>query len=206
MDDQLLSMLGKALHSLESDASALDELIVPRAPSAGENAGVAAQRGKSRPPVVVSVLDVKIGVEAVLDHWVTHTRRELESARKDTPGGSLSEKAAWLNRFLPFLADMPWGEMMAQEVIGQARWVSDLVNPPASPDDPTPLESGGVREVVSWAVNLGAKVSKSSVYSWVKDGSLPSVTAPDGSVHVRLQDVMDKCRNLQVPGSGQAVC
>ena len=193
MDDQLLSMLGKALHSLESDASALDELIVPRAPSAGENAGVAAQRGKSKPPVVVPILDVKLETLSLLAGWVGELRAAWPEEGLDVPGESIGEKAAWLNQHLLLVESSPWAEMCAEEIVAQARFVSDIVMPPASASDPEPLEVGGVREVVSWARLLGASTSVRSVYRWAKEGEIEAESAPDGRLLVRLSDVMDKC-------------
>ncbi len=194
MDDDLLNLLGKALRSLERDGPELDELIVPRTPSAGENAGVAAQRGKSKPPVVVPMLDVKLETLRLLSFWGWQLHASCPEV--DVPVDSVAGWAAYLRRHLLVLESAPWARMCAQEVVAQSRFVADVVSPPASASDPAPLEVGGVREIVSWAQLLGKKVSVATVYRWVASGEIPSETAPDGRTLIELSAVLEKCPDL----------
>lgn len=194
MDDQLLSMLGRSLHGLERNASSLDDLLTPRTPSSGENAGKAPTRGGPKIPLVASMLDVKIGVEDVLSRWVGVLTRAWPDECVDRPGPGISARAAWINERVGLVDESPWGEMCADEIVAQARLVSDLVSPPSASGDPMELEVGGVREIVSWARLLGAKVSTRTVYRWITVGDLPSETAPDGRTLIRLEDVLARAR------------
>lgn len=194
MDDQLLSMLGRSLHGLEVDLPGLDDLLVPRQACSGENAGKPPARRGSRPPVVVSVLDVKVATEQVLRRWVPLIVRDGQ-VPAPAPGLSAVDLARWLFARVAVIGDMPWGVMCAEEIIAQARLVADVVAPPDEVDAPLPLEVGGVREIVSWARLLGAQVSVRSVYRWIAKGVIASEVAPDGRVLVRLDDVLQKCRD-----------
>ncbi|AIT60157.1 hypothetical protein [Corynebacterium doosanense] len=193
MDDQLMGMLSKHLLNLENDLPGLDDLLLPRQATSGENAGKPPARRGSKVPLVVSILDVKIEAERTLHRWVGALLRavpEVGSAPMDPPAA-----ARWLFGQVGMISEMPWAGMCAEEIIGQARLVSDVVMPPEEKDAPDPLEVGGVREIVSWARNLGAQASTRSVYRWVERGVIPSELAPDGRVLVRLADVLEACRD-----------
>ncbi|MEY8209096.1 hypothetical protein [Corynebacterium sp. MNWGS58] len=69
MEDQLLSMLGRALHDLERHAPGLDDLLVPSR-GAGGSTGRGGSRRGSKPPLSISMLDVKLETQGVLDRWV----------------------------------------------------------------------------------------------------------------------------------------
>ncbi len=205
MDDQLLSMLSRSLHNLELDLPGLDDLLVPRQACSGENAGKPPARRASRVPLVVSVLDVKLETERELRRWVGALLRACpDEGPAPEPDAGGVEMAGWLFSRAAVIGDMPWGVMCAEEIIARARLVSDVVLPPEEKDPPSPLEVGGVREIVSWARHFGVQVSKSSVYRWVDSGVIDSDVAPDGRVLVSLADVLDACRDQRNHDVGQA--
>lgn len=195
MDNQLLSMLGRALHDLERYAPGLDDLLVPSR-GGGGSAGRGGSRRGSKPPVSISMLDVKIETQGVLDRWVAqvlHTHPGLSG-----PGvGSISRAAAWINTHLSVIADAQWGAMCADEVIATASLVVDLVAPPATDTDPEPISSGTVRQVVGWAGVLGRSVTRRSVYRWVERGEIPARLDVNQRVIVWLEDVLAKCDELR---------
>lgn len=206
MDSQLLSMLGKSLHSLEMDGPKLDDLILPRTPSSGENAGKPPSRGGPKPPVVIPMLDLKMEVEQELSRWVGVLTRSWPQECTERPDEGIAARAAWLNSRLYLVDESPWAEMCADEIIAKARLVSDVVMPPASADDPVELEIGGVKEIVSWARHLGVKISARTAYRWAADGDIPSETAADGRTLIRLEDVLDKCRTQGFSSLAQGLC
>lgn len=143
---------------------------------------------------MVSVLDVKVETEWLLRRWVMALVR-ADPGQAPVPGCGGVEDAAWLFSRVALIAEMPWGVMCAEEIIAQARFVSDVVMPPEEKDAPSPLEVGGVREIVSWAHHFGVQVSRRTVYRWVDSGVIDSDVTPDGRVLVRLEDVLNACRD-----------
>lgn len=197
MDDQLLDMLGRALHSLGKDSFLLDDLIFPRSPSSGENAGKAPSRGKSKPPVSVPILDVKVETENVLTWWVGAVRAAWPDQTHAPDDKTISVLADWLHGNIALIEQAPWGQMCADEIIAQARLVDDVVMPPAHRNDPMALEMGTAREIASWARNLGYPVSRSSVQNWANAGKIASEIVADGRVLVRLDEVLEQCRTMR---------
>lgn len=190
MDDFLLDALGRALVRLSVDGPGLDDLLEPRTPASGENAGKPPARRGSKPPLSVSILDLKIDTQGVLYSWCTH----LASANPDqgAVGGSASiaECADWLHERILVLETMPWGRRCAEEVIATARLVSDVVMPPARANDPEPIEVGTAREMAAWSRLMGRPVSRSSIQRAIANGAISHELAPDGRVLVRLADVL----------------
>lgn len=105
-------------------------------------------------------------------------------------GSSISVCAQWLGARVTQLAQYPWFEMAAYEIIGQQQVLTAAVAP-SSDDDPQPLEFGTTREIARWAQHLGARVSRARIRRWVDAGKLASETLPDGRVVVRLADVLE---------------
>lgn len=201
MDDTLLNDLGRSLFSLQRDGPGLDELLVPRQASSGENAGKPPSRGGPKLPLSVTILDQKLETEQVLGQWcriLAHSSTEVG----DPPvGRTVRSRAAWLKEHILVLDEMPWGEMAAEQIIAQARAISDVVSPPMSETDPDPIEVGTAREVVSWARNFGVDVSRSTVRRWIESGEIDYHPCPDGRYLLRLADVLDRARSdgLNVP-------
>lgn len=195
MDDYLLDSCGRALVRLSVDGPGLDELLVPRQPCSGENAGKPPSRRESRPPVSLPLLDLKLNALEVVGHWCGCVARAAPECGSLPSGESLAERAEWLRHRLPVLEVVPWGQRCAEEVIAVARVVSDVVSPPACAGDPQPLEVGTARQIASWAALLGRPVSRASIQRAVADGRLASEMTPDGRVLVRLSDVLDLGRS-----------
>lgn len=194
MDDLLLDELGRSLVSLERLAPLVDDLLVPRQASSGENAGKAPAKKGSKLPLSASIVDMKIDAQQVLGGWcgcLTDDAPEVGQAPVDR---SLGARASWLREQLAVLEMMPWAELCAEEIIAQARLIADVVDPLPSVSDPEPIEWGTAREVVSWARLLGVPVSRSSVQRWVLSGEVASEMCPDGRVLVLLADVLERGR------------
>lgn len=202
MDDELLDMLARWLVSLELLAPGLDDLMVPRQASSGENAGKAPVRKRSRPPLSTPILDLKAQTQDVLGRWVGQLCVSSLDVGSPPVGREIAPRALWIREHLPVLETMPWAEMAAEQIIAQAREVADVVDPPPSASDPPPLEVGPVRSIVSWARHFGVQVSERSVQRWAAAGEVSSVTAPDGRLLVPLADVLDRARSM--PGQGEA--
>lgn len=185
----LVSELGRSLWLLERDALVLEELLFPSVPASGVNAGVAARRGGSRPPVSIVLLDLKLETARVLQRWCAKLAAQ-EGAGTWRGGTSISACAHWLGARVTELEQYPWFEMAAYEIIGQQQVITAAVAP-SSDEDPQPIEVGTTREITRWAQHLGARVSRARVRRWVEAGQLDSETLPDGRVVVRLADVLE---------------
>lgn len=179
--------LGKALWDLERCGCLLDDLLFPRQPSSGENAGKPPKGGKSRPPLQISMVDLKAQTESVLCAW---SARAASALSVPVPASRLiGVRAAWLQTHLADLGEMPWLDMAVEQIVAQARLVLDVVEP-ADGDPVDPIEVGGPAEVASWARHLGAKVSRATVYRWAQRGVIASQLMSDGRLVVRLDEVM----------------
>lgn len=82
MDDQLLTMFSHSLFDLESFSPLLDELLFPRQPAAGENAGKAVVVKGSKVPLSTSILDLKIECEVLLARWCSTVGCHVVSHRR----------------------------------------------------------------------------------------------------------------------------
>lgn len=193
MDDLLLNSLGKALYSLERCGPGLDDLLVPRQASSGENAGKAPARKGSKVPLSTTILDLKVEAENVLARWCG-LLRQWEQIEGPAPVREIGTMAAWLQTHLLELELMPWASIAAEQLIAESRMVSDVVDPPVSASDPEPVWIGSVPVVTSWAQNLGCTVATRTVYQWVATEQVPSMAAPNGRIIVRLADVMERAR------------
>lgn len=194
LDDQSMNLLARSLVDLERCAGQLDELVVPRTPSCGENAGKPPSRRGSKPPVVVGMLDLKLRVEATLHYWCGWLLRDGvcidPTVGDDPPGGGIVAMAVWLRQHVLVLGQMQWGQLAADEICGNARLVVDVIDPPMGSTDPRPLEVGTSREIASWCRHLGADVSRARIQRWIAEGQLTAEVVPDGRVLVRLDDVL----------------
>lgn len=195
MDDYLLESCSRALVTLARDGVGLDELLEPRQPPSGENAGKPPSRQGPRPPVSVVMLDLKAETERLLGRWchVVATRVPDAGSAPSAPsaGGRLIvARCEWLRAQLPAIAVMAWGQMCAEELVAQARLVADVVMPPTSSSSPQPLEVGTARLISRWCANLGYPISRTAIRRLIAAGALPSQTLPDGRVVVRLLDVL----------------
>lgn len=183
--------LGRHLYWLETDGDLLDDLLIPRQPTSGENAGRPPQRGKSKPPVVLGVVDLKADVEEVLGYWCGQLVASLPDLGSPPSNRRIAPRAAWLRGHAAELLVMPWSEMMADEVASRARLVRDVVSPPATDSDPEPIEEGTTREVESWLRLLGFPTSRASLRRWIETGDLAYRTLDDGRRVVRLDEAAE---------------
>ena len=183
--------LGRHLYWLETDGDLLDDLLVPRQPTSGENAGRPPQRGKSKPPVVMGILDLKIDTQGVLGFWCGQLVACVPDVGSPPSGERIAARAEWLRSQVPVIQGMPWGEMMAEEVASQAMVVRDVVSPPARANDPQPIEEGTAREVASWLRLLGSPASRTTINRWIQSGRLGSRTLEDGRVIVKLEEARE---------------
>ena len=196
----MIDDLGRFLYWLEADGDLLDELVVPRQPTSGENAGCAPQRGRSKPPVVIGVVDVKAFVESTLGWWCGQLVAAAPSIGSPPVSRRISARAQWLREHVDVVMEMPWAELMADEVGGAARLVRDLVMPPVSASDPEPIAEGTAREVASWLRSFGLPTSRSTLQRWVASGKIESRTADDGRVLINLDAATELARQQKFRG------
>lgn len=189
MDDYLLHELGKGLYSLERNGAGLEELLTfHRGSSTTDTLGRAVCC--SKPPVNLTVLDLLVQTECLLEFWAS----EVLACGGDGVVGPVPEGiasvAAWLQRYLDAVDDAPWGEMMAEEVIAQARMVASVVEPDSGGEEPTPPEWATCQVAASWAKQAGVSVSRTTVYRWAQAGKVATTNGDDGGMLVRLDDVL----------------
>lgn len=189
MDDYLLHELGKGLYSLERNGAGLEELLTfHRGSSTTDTLGRAVCC--SKPPVNLTVLDLLVQTEGLLGFWAS----EVLACGGDGVVGPVPEGiasvAAWLQRYLDAVDDAPWGEMMAEEVIAQARMVASVVEPDSGGEEPTPPEWATCQVAASWAKQAGVSVSRTTVYRWAQAGKVATTKDDDGGTLVRLDDVL----------------
>nr|DAT29806.1 MAG TPA: excisionase [Caudoviricetes sp.] len=189
MDDYLLHELGRSLYSLERNGAGLEELLTfHRGSSTTDTPGRAVCY--SKPPVNLTVLDLLVQTEALLSFWSS----EVLACGGDGVVGPVPEGiasvAAWLQRYLDVADGMPWGEMMAEEVIAQARMVASVVEPDSGREEPSPPEWATCQVAASWARQSGVQVSRTTVYRWAQAGKVATTKGDDGGMLVRLDDVL----------------
>lgn len=190
MDELLLEEFESALHRLVRHAPALDDLLVPRQASSGENAGKPPTRGESKLPLNAVFLDLKLQTFEVVNdccRWLRNARPEVGALPSPR---DIVDCCEWLQFHLEELASQPWATRSAEMVIAQSMLVGDVVSPPPSLTSPTPVEVGTVPIVTRWAQWLGRKVSQATVYRWVEAGKIPADYRPDGTLLIKLPDVL----------------
>ena len=189
MDDYLLHELGKGLYSLERNGAGLEELLTfHRGSSTTDTPGRAVCC--SKPPVNLTVLDLLVQTEGLLSFWAS----EVLACGGDGVAGpvpdGIAATAAWLQRYLYVADSVPWGEMMAEEVIAQARMVASVVEPDSESEEPAPPEWATCQVAASWARQAGVQVSRTTVYRWAQAGKVATTKSDDGGMLVRLDDVL----------------
>lgn len=188
MDDYLLHELGRSLYSLEKDGAGLEELLTfHRVSSTTDTLGRAVCC--SRPPVNLTVLDLLVQTEGLLLFWASEVLACGDGVVGPVPDG-IAATAAWLQRYLDVADGMPWGEMMAEEVIAQARMVASVVEPDSGGEEPAPPEWATCQVAASWARQSGVQVSRTTVYRWAQAGKVATTKGDDGGMLVRLDDVL----------------
>lgn len=198
--------LGRNLHWLSVKADLVDELLVPRQPSSGENAGKPPARRKSRPPLVVDIADFIRDGENTLGFWCGQLVAACPEVGSPPASRRMSRRAEWLSGHVPEVEVMPWAEMMAGEVASLSSLVMDLVDPLPAASDPEPIEEGTTREVAAWLRLFGEPVGRTTLRRWIESGVLPSRLLDDGRVVVRLSDARDLARRQKfIGGPPQAV-
>nr|DAS61459.1 MAG TPA: excisionase [Caudoviricetes sp.] len=188
MDDYLLHGLGKSLYSLERNGDWLQELLAfHRVSSTTDTLGRVVCC--SKPPVNLTVLDLLVQTERLLGFWASEVLACGDGVVGPVPDG-IAATAAWLQRYLDVADGMPWGEMMAEEVIAQARMVASVVEPDSGGEEPAPPEWATCQVAASWARQSGVQVSRTTVYRWAQAGKVATTKGDDGGMLVRLDDVL----------------
>ena len=188
MDDYLLHELGRSLYSLERNGAGLEELLTFHRGSSTDIPGRAVCC--SKPPVNLTVLDLLVQTEGLLSFWASEVLAcGGDSVVGPVPDG-IAATAAWLQRHLYVADSVPWGEMMAEEVIAQARMVAGMVEPDSGGEEPSPPEWATCQVAASWAKQAGVQVSRTTVYRWAQAGKVATTKDDDGGTLVRLDDVL----------------
>lgn len=188
MDDYLLHELGRSLYSLEKDGAGLEELLAFHCGSSTTDTPGRAVC-YSKPPVNLTVLDLLVQTEGLLSFWASEVLACGDGVVGPVPDG-IAATAAWLQRYLDVADGMPWGEMMAEEVIAQARMVASVVEPDSGGEEPSPPEWATCQVAASWAKQAGVQVSRTTVYRWAQAGKVATAKGDDGGMLVRLDDVL----------------
>ena len=206
MDDYLLHELGRSLYSLERNGAGLEELLTfHRGSSTTDTPGRAVCY--SKPPVNLTVLDLLVQTEGLLSFWASEVLACGDGVVGPVPEG-ITAIAAWLQRYLYVADSVPWGEMMAEEVIAQARMVASVVEPDSGGEEPAPPEWVTCQVAASWARQAGVQVSRTTVYRWAQAGKVATTKGDDGGMLVRLGDVLARAgamRGAVSFGVGHAV-
>ena len=205
MDDYLLHELGRSLYSLERNGAGLEELLTFHRGSSTDIPGRAVCC--SKPPVNLTVLDLLVQTEGLLSFWASEVLACGDGVVGPVPDG-IAATAAWLQRYLDVVDGMPWGEMMAEEVIAQARMVASVVEPDSGGEEPAPPEWVTCQVAASWARQSGVQVSRTTVYRWAQAGKVATTKGDDGGMLVRLGDVLARAgamRGAVSFGVGHAV-
>lgn len=204
MDVFLLHSLGKSLRNLELNGGLLEDLLFPRSAPGADGGGKPASQMGSRAPLSIPIMDLKAETENLLCFWSGLLAQSLgvrcECSRE------VSSRAGFLSRYLLELEQMPWAERCATELIAQANLVSATVEDSSSEPVHDPIESGPVREVVSWARLLGHRASVRSAYRWISDGRLAHEIRQDGVLVIRLDDLLKTCANAGNLDVAQGLC
>lgn len=205
MDDYLLHELGRSLYSLERNGAGLEELLTFHRGSSTDIPGRAVCC--SKPPVNLTVLDLLVQTEGLLSFWASEVLACGDGVVGPVPDG-IAATAAWLQRYLDVVDSVPWGEMMAEEVIAQARMVASVVEPDSGREEPAPPEWVTCQVAASWARQSGVQVSRTTVYRWAQAGKVATTKGDDGGMLVRLGDVLARAgamRGAVSFGVGHAV-
>lgn len=190
MDEVLRDELESSLIRLVRLAPSLDDLLVPRQASSGENSGKPPTRGKSKPPVDMTFLDFKIETFNLVNDCCCRLRSDFPEVEPLESPRDIVDCAQWLLNYLDVFVAKPWAERYAEQVISQVSVISDVISPPLSLKDPVPQEVGTARVIVRWARYLGREVTRSTIQRWIASGVIESDARPDGSVLIRLTDVL----------------
>lgn len=193
--------LGRNLHWLSVKADLVDDLLIPRQASSGENAGKPPARGKSKPPLVIDVADFIRDGENTLGFWCGQLVAVRPYLGSPPSSRRMAPRASWLGGFVPELEGMPWVEMMASEVASLSSLVLDLVDPPPSASDPEPIEEGTTREVAAWLRHFGCPVHRRTLQRWIDSGDLSARLLIDGRVVVRLDDARELAERRKLQGA-----
>ena len=201
MDDYLLHELGKALYTLESEGGAMADLLTFRKCSGGDTP-VGRSACASRPPVNLSMLDLKMRTENLLEFWAGQIA--VASGAGAPQEHSVPVLARWLQQQLWVFDGAPWGAMAAEEIVAQARLVSEVVSAPGADEcEETPPEWASCRVVASWLTRRGYRVSHMRVWRWAQAGLVQTVPGEDGLL-VCYADAERACIDA-APGVGVAV-
>lgn len=202
MDDYLLHELGKALYTLETEGGALSDLLTFHRGSGGDTPG-GRSACASRPPVNLSMLDLKMRTENLLAFWAGQIA--VASGCGAPQGRDVPALAGWLQQRLWVFDEAPWGAMAAEEIVAQARLVSEVVTDSSVDEgEEVPPEWASCRAVASWLARRGYQVSHMRIWRWAQAGLVRTVVGDDGVLLVCYADAERACADA-APGVGVAV-
>lgn len=189
MDDYLLHELGKALYALETEGGAMADLLAFRRGSGGDTP-VGRSACASRPPVNLSMLDLKMRTENLLAFWAGQIA--VASGCGVPQESDVPVLAGWLQQRLWVFDEAPWGAMAAEEIVAQSRLVSEVVTDSSDEWEEVPPEWASCRVVASWLARRGYRVSHMRVWRWAQAG-LVRTAAGDGGMLVCYADAERVC-------------
>ena len=156
----------------------------------------------SRPPVNLSMLDLKMRTEDLLEFWAGQIA--VASGAGAPQEHSVPVLARWLQQQLWVFDGAPWGAMAAEEIVAQSRLVSEVVSAPGADEcEEAPPEWASCRVVASWLTHRGYRVSHMRVWRWAQAGLVQTVPGED-ELLVCYADAERACIDA-TPGAGVAV-
>lgn len=201
MDNYLLHELGKALYALETEGGALSDLLTFHRGSGGDTPG-GRSACASRPPVNLSMLDLKMRTENLLAFWAGQIA--VASGRGVPQERDVPVLAGWLQQRLWVFDEAPWGAMAAEEIVAQARLVTEVVTDSSVDEgEEVPPEWASCRAVASWLARRGYQVSHMRIWRWAQAGLVRTAAGDDGAL-VCYADAERACIDT-APRAGVAV-
>lgn len=184
-------VLVSALDDVVRLAPRLDDLMVPRQPSAGEQAGIAPRPACSKLPLVAHPLDVKVELERVVFGWCGSLH---DVTGEQPPTRQLVPRGRWLRERVEVIEAAEWAGDFLAELVEVVRPLRDLVDPPepvqSGPGgEPAREEWGSVDDVVDALAVDGVLVSRAAVYRWAQAGEVRTLLDPRGRQLVHAGEV-----------------
>jgi len=148
------------------------------------------------------MLDLKMRTENLLMFWAGQIA--VVSGVGVPQEHGVPVLAGWLQRYLWVFDGASWGVMAAEEIVAQARLVSEVVSVPGADEcEEMPPEWASCRVVASWLTRRGYRVSHMRVWRWAQAG-LVRTAAGDDELLVCYADAERACIDA-TPGAGVAV-
>jgi hypothetical protein len=144
------------------------------------------------------MLDLKMRTENLLAFWAGQIA--VASGCGVPQERDVPVLAGWLQQRLWVFDEAPWGAMAAEEIVAQARLVSEVVSAPGADEgEEVPPEWASCRVVASWLARRGYQVSHMRIWRWAQAGLVRTAVGDDGVLLVCYADAELACADT-APG------